>query len=435
MKIRSFLCCLALLFAASVFAQTGKYFTATGTTCKNAKVFVDQRVIDYSSSAITLEWTGGCKETFADGKGMLTVISKVPNRSFTLVYEGVLKKGKKEGDGVLDFYLINPVFEPAYKYTGHFKNDEFDGYGEFSSRVRYPASLKAKENGAGIIETYRLDHPAWRTDLYFSEYRGNFLNGKIADTENGNGKTRRMGIAEEMSYTGAVKNGVPNGKGKAAEANIVALTNGQSYYSISGNFVNGFLDGYGKEVSRMSQYEGEFARGIHQGKGKLTTYGFNTGLDVIQDKTLEEGKYVYSILDGNFDFGFAEGLATIYYQNSAAHKYTGPVKLGIPMGTGELEYVDGGKYTGNFSLGQMEGKGSMLFPDGTRFSGEFINDKPVSGTYYYTDGEKYEGGMSTREERDKDNKKVQVFIRQGKGTITFKDGTKKEVTCLNNNCN
>jgi hypothetical protein len=436
MKPALLLCSLTLFAGTILHSQTGKYFIAVGEKCKTAKVFIDGRILDYCGNDITVSWTGGCSETFADGSGKLTVISKVPNRVFTLEYEGVLKKGKKQGNGTLQFFQSYPAFNPAYSYRGSFKNDEFDGYGEFSSHVAYPPAQGDIENGTDISVTYRLDKAAWRTDLFFYEYKGYFANGKIADSEKGSGKTKRLKwLADEVEYTGSVKNGRPNGPGKAVEATIVSLPNAQSYLSVSGNFANGMVNGYGKETGRYFEYEGEFVNSTRQGKGKMTIYGFNSWFDAQKDKTLKEGRYISYILDGNFTNGYADGFFTIYYQNSAAYKYTGPIKNGALEGTGEIEYLDGSKLRGSFRNGQMEGDGAVIFANGAKFTGIYANGKPVKGTYYFGDGSKYEGEMAVREEKDKiTGKPTNTYVRQGSGVMTDKDGRRYNVSCNNGDC-
>jgi hypothetical protein len=68
-------------------------------------------------------------------------------------------------------------------------------------------------------------------------------------------------------YKGEWKNGMPNGKG------MKRYTENKSY--IEGNFVDGFLEGYGRENfdksllhNMVPRYEGEFKRDKYHGKGQ-----------------------------------------------------------------------------------------------------------------------------------------------------------------------
>lgn len=451
MKISSMkillLCYFMLSFFVFSFAQTGKYFTVSEGKCKNAKVFVDHRIQQFADNGIRITWDGNCVNGFASGNGTLFIYCETKSDGkYGVLYEGNLVAGKKSGQGWLVGYdplvgaAINEQkpFMPLisrYEYRGNFKNDEFDGYGEFITKYPYPLPSSPTENDQKLSKRLRLYMPFWRTDIYFSEYKGDFTNGKIADTQNGKGKTKRMGrIGDMVEYTGPVKNGKPHGKGFAVELDITGfppiLPNEKKRVSYNGDFVYGELEGNGKETNGYSEYEGEFRNNIWNGKGKLTVYEWAPE---------KPGSYKYSkklsvVLDGNFKEGFANGFCTIYYQNSAAYKYTGPMKDGEMEGTGEIEYLDGSKFRGNFRNGKREGMGAVQFADGDKFSGEYMNDKPVSGTMYYYDGAKYEGGFTSVEEVDRSGKKINMYKRHGSGKMTEKDGRIYNVSCNYDNC-
>ena len=71
---------------------------------------------------------------------------------------------------------------------------------------------------------------------------------------------------KKARYKGEWKNGLPNGKG------IKHVYEGDYY--IEGNFVDGFIDGYGKQIFEQTwektvpYYEGEFKRNEWHGKGE-----------------------------------------------------------------------------------------------------------------------------------------------------------------------
>lgn len=425
-----------LLLAFNSYSQTAKYFAASNEKCKNFKVFIDYRIQQYCGTAFTINWSGGCKDGFAEGKGILAIISKVKDRSFNMTYEGALSKGKKEGKGLLRLSHYFAEMAPNYVYRGSFKNDEFDGDGDFKSDYPYPVASEEIGNGLNM-ESYGLDMAIWRSDLFFYEYKGYFSNGKIADTENGIGKTKHIQpVGTKFEYSGVIKNGRPNGKGIANEVFLIAHLYDEFYLSMSGNFVNGRINGYGKQVGSYFEYEGEFVNGVREGKGKLTEYKYVsfTVQERMQNKELKNGRQISSIIDGNFKMGSANGFCTVYFQNEAAYKYTGPMVNGLMHGTGELEFLSGNKLRGNFYENSIEGRGVYQFNDGTLFDGVFKNNTAVTGILTYKDGSKYEGAVSEKEEKDKTGEKINVIIRQGNGTMTDKDGRKYNVTCENDNC-
>lgn len=82
-------------------------------------------------------------------------------------------------------------------------------------------------------------------------------------------------------YTGECKNGKANGKGVAIGVD-----------TFSGNFKNGYPEGYGKYTYRnRNYYEGEWKKGIYDGKGLLHLYKFD-GTDSLELKGyFKMGKY------------------------------------------------------------------------------------------------------------------------------------------------
>jgi hypothetical protein len=434
-----------LLWLAGVqlnsFSQKGSVLPASASDKnKKTKIVVRQEVLDYGGLSPEIKWTGAAdKEGFASGEGELLIKGKVAGRSFMLFYKGALLKGKKEGQGsllvlvdLLGYNSPEKFGNYYYEYKGSFKNDEMNGYGELGSSL--PDILSEQ------YSTYSLHKAIWKPVAYFYEYKGTFKNNQVADAENGTGLTNRIAyVGAGATYTGPVKNGMPNGMGTASESDMLYLSqsfNGQKRKSLTGNFFNGRLNGKGKQTGRYFEYEGDFVNNIRQGKGKLTFYAWEQ-----DDEAAKKARYpVYnlfmsSVMEGDFSAGEANGFFTIYYQHSATYKYTGPVKNGELEGTGEMEYLNGAKFRGNFRSGKTEGAGTVFFTNGDRFVGEYSNNLPVRGTLYYTDGSKYEGGMAIREEKDAvTGKPVNTYIRQGSGTMTDKDGRRYNVVCENGNC-
>lgn len=127
-------------------------------------------------------------------------------------------------------------------------------------------------------------------------------------------------------YVGTLVAGWPDGQG------TLYLKSGEKY---TGDFVDGFREGHGKQVLGNGTFEGEFIRGIRNGRG---IYAWNTG-----------ARY-----DGNWVNGKREG-------------------------TGDMLTDDGFRYIGDFVNNQKQGNGVIIAPDGTRWEGTFENDEKKNG--------------------------------------------------------
>lgn len=76
----------------------------------------------------------------------------------------------------------------------------------------------------------------------------------------------------------------------------------------------------------------------------------------------------------------------------AIAKYRGGLKNGRPHGTGTIVYTDGSLYSGEFVDGRIEGNGEIRFANGNIYRGQMKDDKRHGyGTFEWVDGEKYEG--------------------------------------------
>lgn len=427
------ICCLYIAQITFCSGQTHDPFWTDnkGVASKNVKIYIDKDLQSYGGLfPHILTWTGGYdKNYFANGQGKLVLgfAQKENGARLMVTYDGTMVGGKKQGKGVYRVYLSTDTsfFEsmfPNYSYTGSFLQDEFHGYGNFHAQY---------------IETefvdYKLEHRIWRKDLFFYKCSGQFAKGKFVETNNKfEGKTHKMTwLGGSVLYKGAIVNGRPNGPGLAAEIPATILTVDNLYNSEEGNFINGRLNGYGKQTGRHYRYEGNFVNGIREGKGKLTVHRAPFGVAEMN----KDGLIVSYIVECDFKNGQAEDFTSIYFQNSVAYKYTGPLKNGLLEGTGEIEYLDGTRFRGQFKAGMREGEGTMTFSNGGRFSGVYQKDKPVKGIYYYSDGTIYEGDIITTEETDYiKGKKTINYKRHGSGTITEKGGRKYKVNCNNDTC-
>lgn len=142
------------------------------------------------------------------------------------------------------------------------------------------------------------------------------------------------------TYTGYLKNGVEEGKGK------MVWDNGDSY---DGDWVYGAMHGYG-------------------------VYIYSDG-----------GRY-----EGNWSESNFNGYGVFYYKNGS--KYEGNWSEGETHGYGKMTFDDGGTYEGDFYEGSITGKGTLKWPDGSVYTGE-VKDGSMHGygTLTYADGNKRTG--------------------------------------------
>ena len=91
-------------------------------------------------------------------------------------------------------------------------------------------------------------------------------------------------------------------------------------------------------------------------------------------------------------------------------EYNGPLKNGLPNGTGTLVFKNGDLYIGEFKNGKIEGEGEYISINGEIYKGHFIDgERNGKGECKYQRGESYDGNW-------KKNKK------DGKGKYIFSNG-------------
>ena len=132
------------------------------------------------------EWSGACKEGYAHGKGELKVFE---GSRVLYIFEGILSKGKMEGEGSLRFVDDGDVYEGKFEESlfhgyGHYFNDDGD---HFEGFYQY-----GKKSGWG---TYWYEP----TSAIF-KYEGEWKNG----LENGNGT---LFYKDGQLKSGVFKNG------------------------------------------------------------------------------------------------------------------------------------------------------------------------------------------------------------------------------------
>ena len=200
-------------------------------------------------------------------------------------------------------------------------------------------------------------------------------------------------------YTGYMKDGLLQGKGKEYD------TNGTLTYI--GEFVDGKCQGQGEEyVDGELLYRGEFVYGVYSGKGEQ----YESGLKVCS------GTYTDGLLDGSdcylyhpngkvaYRGAFAAGEQTgegVAYTDTGIQTYEGGFERGEWSGVGTAYNAAGEPlYSGEFAKGLYEGGGTLYLDDGFRMESSFSQgvqggDTTITqkGIVYYT-GTAIEGKMN-----------------------------------------
>ena len=181
---------------------------------------------------------------------------------------------------------------------------------------------------------------------------------------------------------------------------------------------NGKLEFINENVEYI--YVGEFANGVKQGKGNLSSKDnkYNYEGDWLNDKfegfgTLfnQEEKY-----NGKFKEGKYHGEGNLYKKNG--EQYIGEFNNGIFV-KGKIKFNNGDSYEGNIINNLMEGKALYKYKNGDIFKGNFIKGKKKFGSMTFGEGKnKYEGYF----ENDKFSGEGILNINGEEKKGIFKDG-------------
>ena len=194
-------------------------------------------------------------------------------------------------------------------------------------------------------------------------------------------------------YTGYVKTGIPDGKGKMFFENgdvyegdfVFGKEHGYGVFTwadgdvYEGNFKDGKFDGHGYMTwAGGDTYEGDFVDGVRTGKGKIT---FANG-------DIYEGDFVDGVMSGYGTFSWISGdvykgsfvdghtdKGTLTYLNGDV--YEGTLVDGAMSGYGTYRWTNGNVYEGYFENNAMNGTGTFTYSYGTSFTGTWKNGKYV----------------------------------------------------------
>ena len=163
-------------------------------------------------------------------------------------------------------------------------------------------------------------------------------------------------------------------------------------------------------------YQGEYdANEVPFGNGKIWFANGDVYVGyVIDGKPYGSGTYTFKNRDkyiGNFKKGKFSGHGK-YYVNGRLY-YDGNWRNDYKNGEGRIYYDNGRQLVGFFIHDKCYGIATLFYAEGTdydKLEGFFFADNPVFGTEYRRDGMVYKGFF-------KDG------MREGRGTITFSDGS------------
>lgn len=197
---------------------------------------------------------------------------------------------------------------------------------------------------------------------------------------------RPMILPDGSTYTGALKDGKPNGRGRLSSASagtydgmfVLGVREGEGDQSwpsgerYVGAFKADMPHGQGKmQFANGDRYEGGYQNGRFQGKGTLVTKsGFR--------------------YQGDFDAGIRTGRGQASFPNG--DRYDGDFSDDVASGKGVMNFASGDRYDGSFAGGRPEGRGTYTFANGARYEGQF-SDGQMSGlgTYHFANGDRHEG--------------------------------------------
>ena len=214
-------------------------------------------------------------------------------------------------------------------------------------------------------------------------------------------------------YDGEIKNGKFNGKG-IYKFNK-EIINGKDVWNVyDGDFKDDKFNGEGEITYKNGDiYKGKYKNDFLDGPGTLK---FN--------KEIIDGKEVYDVYEGNYNYAQKNGQGKITYKNGDI--YEGNFDNDKINGPGKITYKNGDIYKGNFENGYYSGQGilKMTYNDETSiYLGNFENgSRNGHGIFYF----------NKQEINDKDDVwdvyegefKNDQFNGQGK--ITYANGNVKE---------
>ena len=127
-------------------------------------------------------------------------------------------------------------------------------------------------------------------------------------------------------------------------------------YYYEGDFVKGLKEGKGIEINNGNKYKGSFEKDKKCGYGKL----------IFESGDIYEGRFLNNKFDG-------EGH---YYYKKNGNEYIGEYSNGLFNGEGMYKWNENEYYKGQYKNGIKEGKGEIRKENGDKYICPFVNGVP-----------------------------------------------------------
>ena len=467
---------LLSLKAAEASAIKRKVTTASKLRIENnPSIPVERRKLYIDGSVYEGGWTG---DVWA-GHGKLTSATGQ-------VWEGEFRGGSVyKGSGALVF-PNGDIYEGKWvdgKMEGQGKSAQTNGSyleGEFKGDCFYNGrGVLVKPDGTVLLGIWKLG----RLEGDFTKHSILSDLGISAPISKPVGKTSTVNTPSDR-YQEVIN---PDGSVLKGEFNDGKIYNGSGTMHLpdgvvhEGTWVNGMMEGRGKQTTKKMCYVGELMNNLRHG------YGISTQPDGViwegewvQNKMHGQGKLSFptgqvyegqfqeyqrhdvrcyftgSLEEGTWVSGHGEGSCELLYKDgsmlkgefkegkifngSGVMKYTNGTVLegtwlhGCMEGEGKIVYLNNDVFIGTLHRGQRHGMGTLISASGSVYEGNFLGDKKngrgklvdVDGRIYegsWADNERHGQGRATCEKGVVEGEFRRNFLYNGKGVTMYRFGT------------
>lgn len=294
----------------------------------------------------SFQWTGGCENGLAAGKGQL--LEQSDNLSLVVVFDGRMKNGFK------DSYGITYRHDKSVIYMGGFEESLYNGEGKLyyqSGDLAYAGFFDAGQK-TGNSKSFRPNGAM----LYIGQYDKNEFHGSgISYFEDGE------------TYQGSVKNSLKDGYGVFTKLEGVVWDGDFTQGSFIGQWEKQIPEGLGAHNWVLgAKYVGGWKDKKRNFKGTLTW---------------PNGK----VYHGDWKDDLRHGEGSLSYEDGT--EYKGQFTEDKITGIGELKLADGTSYVGSFENNTFHGKGTWIDVEGSTFQGNWIQgefNESIEGSLFST---------------------------------------------------
>ncbi len=225
-----------------------------------------------------------------------------------IIFSGSFNAEKNIKEGLGLEYMINKLKGRIYKYCGYYFNGKFHGIGMLAKSINesyYGEFRKGKKCGYGYFYTDNFTYSGFFKDDLFEGYGEIHFKGKYSYCGIWkNGLRHGFGFyltSDGATFCGEFNNGHINGNG------CFKWPEGQMYY---GSWDNDLMDGYGEYYYKNGdKFIGYYKKDLKHGKG---TYYFKNGVVL-------KGKWIKGKKEGEFNlktpFSNSKSEIILRYEN------------------------------------------------------------------------------------------------------------------------